>query len=212
MLYNKCGSSLTFDDIVRYPSRLGDTLGFVLKENAPLIKFLSFSGITSNLENQLTWQVVTTDPLLYFEVEFSTDGLNFSTLEKIQYEKDKQKYQFLHTPTPMTNYYYRVSASRGNGSKIYSEQLLLTPGIREEVVQVGPNPVNQLLRVSLDLPVANKLNIRILGVDGKIVQVLQKQSTVGNQSLDLNFSGLMAGLYYVEINTGKKYIFKVIKQ
>ena len=211
VLYNKCGSSSTFDNIVRYPSRLGDTLGFVLKENAALIKFLSFSGITSNLGNQLAWEVAPTDQLLYFEVEFSTDGLNFSTLEKIQYEQDKQKYQYLHTPTPMANYYYRVSATSENGSQIYSEQLLLRTGITE-VVQVGPNPVNQLLHVTLDLPVANKLNIRILDVDGKIVQVLQKQSTVGNQSLDLNLSGLMAGLYYVEINTGKKYIFKVIKR
>ncbi|MFL5746547.1 MAG: T9SS type A sorting domain-containing protein [Niastella sp.] len=215
VLYNKCGSSSTFDDITRYPSRLGDTLGVLLKNSYGIIKFLSFSGITSNLGNQLAWQVAPTNELSYFEVEFSKDGVYFSNLVKIQYEQDKQQYEYLHNPPPLPNYYYRVRATSTNGSKSYSEQILLVPAITEpetERVQARPNPVNQFLHVTLYMPVENKIKIRILSTDGKVIKVLQKQLTTGSQSLDLDFSGLLSGLYYVEIITTKKYFFKVVKQ
>jgi hypothetical protein len=210
VLYNKCGSSSTFDDTVRYPYWLGDTLGVVLKDSISNTRFLSFSGITSNLGNQLTWQVATTDSLLYFEVEFSTDGTNFSSLGKIQYEQDKQQYQYLHSQPPQANDYYRISATSRNGAKFYSEQLLLRPGVTGSV-QVGPNPVNQVLHITVNLPSAGNANIKVLSADGKVVKVLQSRLTGGNQSLNLNFSGMLPGLYYVEIATPARYVFKVMK-
>ncbi len=211
VLYNKYGSSSTYDNIKRYPSWLGDTLGVLIHDSVDNIKFLSFTGTTSSLGNQLTWEVSPTDKLLYFEVEYSTDGINFSTLASIPFERNKQIYQYLHNQSPLTNAYYRISATLDNDARIYSERLLLIPSITE-VVQVGPNPVTQLLHVTLLMPEVNKTNIRIFNADGKLIKAWQKELAIGNQSTDLNFSGLPAGLYYVEITTTKKYVFKVIKQ
>ncbi|WP_207514619.1 T9SS type A sorting domain-containing protein [Longitalea luteola] len=211
VLYNECGSSSTFDDINRYPSWLGDTLGILLKTNSDaIIKFLSFSGISSYSGNKLTWQVPLTDKLSYFEVEYSQDGVYFSKVGNLQYERDKQVYEYQHNPPLLSNYYYRIKATTANGSKSYSEQLLLTLNLTEGV-QLRPNPVRQLLHVTVDVPREDKLNIRILSVDGKVVKVFQKQLAMGNQSIDLDLSALMSGFYYVEVNTTKRYFFKVLK-
>jgi hypothetical protein len=212
VLYNKCGSSTTFDDNVRYPYWLGDTLGVLVKEDPAIIKFLSFSGNMSNVGNQLTWQVAPADKLLFFEVEYSTDGVHFSNIAKVQYERDKQIYDYLHSPASSPNYYYQITAVSSNGAKSYSKQILLSGLIEAGGIQVRPNPVNQFLHVTLNVPEANKARIRVLSTDGKVVQVMEKQLAIGNQSLDLNFSGLPAGLYYVEVNTTKRYFFKVIKR
>ncbi|OQP52867.1 hypothetical protein A4H97_24545 [Niastella yeongjuensis] len=212
VLYNKCGSSSTFDDSIRYPFWLGDTLGVLVKESIPIIKFLSFSGTTSNAGNELTWQVAPTDKLLLFEVEFSKDGIYYSNTAKIQYERDKQAYEYLHNPSSASKYYYRISAISANGSKSFSKQILLPVLTKTNEIQVGPNPVNQFLHITLNEREENKAKIRILSVAGKVVQVLEKQLTIGSQSLDLNFSGLASGMYYVEIKTTKRYFINVIKQ
>ncbi|MBX9733959.1 MAG: T9SS type A sorting domain-containing protein [Chitinophagaceae bacterium] len=75
-------------------------------------------------------------------------------------------------------------------------------------ISMYPNPVRDRLIISLDKRIAGIKIIRLVDATGRSIS---SQQITGHTST-INFSGLANGIYYVEINQGKKrFIRKVIK-
>jgi hypothetical protein len=75
-------------------------------------------------------------------------------------------------------------------------------------ISMYPNPVRDRLIISLDKRIAGIKIIRLVDATGRSISSQQ----ITGHTTTINFSGLANGIYYVEINQGKKrFIRKVIK-
>ena len=76
----------------------------------------------------------------------------------------------------------------------------------------SPNPVIDNLRISIPSSISEEqINAYIFDVSGKLLwnQVLTKQNS---GFIDISFSNLSKGVYFVKLNLDRPEIFKIIKK
>jgi subtilisin-like proprotein convertase family protein len=66
-------------------------------------------------------------------------------------------------------------------------------------MEVFPNPARQMANLRLQRPLAADANVRMLNVQGQLVQ--QQILPAGQQQLEFNTSVLSDGIYFIELNT-----------
>ncbi|MEM8527997.1 MAG: M36 family metallopeptidase [Bacteroidota bacterium] len=69
----------------------------------------------------------------------------------------------------------------------------------KNVLKLFPNPAADFAHLTFKSPINTTMELRILGVDGKLYQQQQQKAQVGYNYLPLDLSGLTAGFYFVQI-------------
>lgn len=110
---------------------------------------------------------------------------------------------------PTTNKSHVITYGLKGSNKLSSFQPHLTTSVKEETqnsfssVAVYPNPVKDLVTLSLNLNKAAKLNIQILDLTGKQVnEGLTQNFNAGAQAMVLNTEALENGIYFVRVSSG----------
>ena len=82
-----------------------------------------------------------------------------------------------------------------------------TVGVKElsnaSNLNLFPNPANQSATLNYESNVVTKLNVIISDITGKEVQQQSTQTSVGNNTLELNIETLESSVYFVTITDGK---------
>ncbi len=101
-----------------------------------------------------------------------------------------------------------IAFLEGNVDGDYScTPVSVEPAILETAVSLFPNPVHSYLNI--DLPNAIEAEITVFNILGKQV----KQSQIISNSSEINFSNLVNGIYFLEVNIGRQQrTFKVVKE
>lgn len=74
---------------------------------------------------------------------------------------------------------------------------------------VFPNPARDFAKITFELKESNNLNIRIVDVAGREVQIFENQSlSVGKNELDIDLTDLKSGNYFVQLVTEKGIMTK----
>jgi hypothetical protein len=157
------------------------------------------------------WSVQNETDVVSYELEHSLDGVNFNGVGVVAaYDGSApyKVYSLLHTSPIVGNNYYRVAATRKDGSVLYSEiEKVYFDG--KAAVSIYPNPVRSQLNISLNNTSNKNINIRLINDRGQ--QVLEKSFTGSNSFIDM--SKLTAGNYILVIDDGKSIkTYKVQKQ
>ena len=91
-------------------------------------------------------------------------------------------------------------------------------GVREEIeptfgLNVAPNPFSNELSISLDLPKSGNLNISLLDLQGRKIQLNSSRFSAGPTTTSLNIpDNLGKGVYFLQVEfEGKTEVKKVIK-
>lgn len=88
--------------------------------------------------------------------------------------------------------------------------------IQENSKQTGiyPNPSKGKVMVGFTLPVAGKINLRVVNSNGKYLTTLNKLFPAGYQQQELDMSGKAAGIYHVMVTgeKGMRQVFKLVIQ
>ncbi len=72
----------------------------------------------------------------------------------------------------------------------------------DESLRIYPNPVSSQAKVLFSLPAAGNVSLRIVDASGNTLKMLfNGRLQQGDQSINLNVSGLMQGIYYVNLVT-----------
>jgi hypothetical protein len=66
-----------------------------------------------------------------------------------------------------------------------------------------PNPANQYVILNYESNLVTELNVTISDITGKEIQHQSTQTSVGNNTLNLNIEALESGVYFVSIRDGK---------
>ncbi|MFK7970238.1 MAG: T9SS type A sorting domain-containing protein [Bacteroidia bacterium] len=78
---------------------------------------------------------------------------------------------------------------------------LRTAGETEVVMQAYPNPVNDLLRVDLDIQTSESVNLRLTDLAGRSIYE-QTVNQNGNQTISIRTADLAPGIYTLQVRQG----------
>lgn len=135
-----------------------------------------------------------------FEVQKSTDGINFVPLQFIagainsNQLKEYQHYDF--EVQPNQKYYYRLKQVDLNGDYQYSNivEAILSD---KPIITVYPNPANEYVNILSSQGWKGKVNVKLYNLLGELIN----ENTFDSQSIIYSLKGVAAGQYLLKIET-----------
>lgn len=206
---NPCNSSAVFtgslDDLIAYNRVLSSTevsnlYNFLNASPLPLY-WISFIGEINNNNIKLKWEVEKIVNNDHFEVEHSTDGINFSVISSVPDNAgiangSKTDYSFIHTSPSNGNHFYRIKQIDIDGKYSYSTTIRLTVHNSFIGLSLKSNPVHdELVIINQNQQLMRQLII--MDISGRI---LRKQEINSNAtSAELDVRSLPSGYYLLKV-------------
>jgi hypothetical protein len=168
------------------------------------IKLISFNGIHENgSKNTLIWKVESETNFKHYELQFSCDGINFSTVQTIQPQQGSalKTYQAQHSPVSCNDLknYYRLKIVNLDNTAEYSQVVALTKHAKYTKPTLFPNPsIGSGNKVRILGNLTNLVEIKIASSSGQVLKTYN-----GNLNFVLNEltlpSKMLAGKYIVQL-------------
>jgi len=152
---------------------------------------VQLSGNTS----LVNWKTFTEINSRTFEVERSTDGIQFTAIHNraaAGNSNAERRYQYQDLLAFSGTYYYRIKAVDADGRIIYSDIKQVTYKTNGQIV-AGPNPFESVINIS---NIANTQKIDLLDMAGRIL-ISRKIKNETSSILDATL--LPAGVYHLKI-------------
>jgi hypothetical protein len=208
-----------------YKGGPGDGHAMAFLANAVLLPVTleSFTGEWQKTDALLKWRTSSEINTSHFEIEKSTDGIQFISIGKQSAAGNSgvlKAYQFTdvnamqNLPANKNTIYYRLRTVDKDGEYYYSAIVVLkfTPGsTKPMVLSVYPNPAKQFIVISVNAEMLqHKPVIRLISMNG--TAVITKNMTALNERLELERTA--AGIYMLVLidDQGNKYTERIIKE
>lgn len=168
----------------------------------------TFSGVYQKQTAQLTWETAMEQALDRFEVEYSTDGVQYRYAGKVAARNKPSAYGFEHYFPFDGRLYYRLKMIDQDGSHRYSNIITLQ-GREQSSALIFPSLVNDGL-LYID-PVGDMASLRITSMNGTVVLQHNLEGKQGRQQI--NVSHLAQGMYLVYLEgPGSRAMQKIVLQ
>ncbi len=168
----------------------------------------SFTGKISNQKINLQWTISNQINTQQFNIEKSTDGINFITINTLPAAINRvEQITYSYTDEiPTDNFvYYRIKQIDKDGTWMYlCNTVKMSNSSQLKECSIFPNPANKIVNVQLPTHLINA-TIYILNTSGQLVY--SQKATAINQII--NVSKLNNGTYYIQIT---KQNIKQLKQ
>ncbi len=158
----------------------------------------AFSGSLQNNKALLSWQTVTELNNQYYEVEHSSDGINFTPVGRVNGNGNStasHNYTFTQSNLTTGKHYYRLAQHDLDGSVRYSQIIVLSFKSYLKL-QLSPNPTVSFINITAATTVQG-LPYTISSSAGQIV----KKGVLNSQQI--NVQQLTQGQYWLSIETSK---------
>ena len=182
---------------------------------APILLDLEDMVFTLDQANdhaQLHWELEHLGDLVGFELEYSSDGIDFKSFA--DFEAEGLSYDYIDpTLRSGTVAYYRIKAWHEDGSFEYStiQAMRLEQGVAK--LKVFPNPVRQDLQVQLTLPKAATYQLELYATDGRRVWSQQTDLQAGINECPISMNDFPSGWYTLHIRSGSNQLVRrIVKQ
>lgn len=167
------------------------------------VKLLSFNAVANNKTSQLNWELADVGTLAYSQVEYSLNGIQFMSLDKVNAVQGKLQYHYNHGPLTAGIYYYRILFVEKDGSRTYSAIRTVTVGdiLNTRIVGLSQTTIRgaATLNVQILLRQPAKASARITNNSGQVIYQSEQTLPKGNVQMTLNLPYLPAGVYYVHV-------------
>ncbi len=166
----------------------------------------SFTGYKESNKNILNWETATEQNNTGFEIQKSTDGVEFKKIGFVLSKAENGtsnyeiKYNFTDAlPATGTNY-YRLRQLDKDGKEFISNVVVLKSNVKlAEIVSLYPNPVKDNLNVSVNSSITDKVSLVITDISGKTVIQQNYPLNNGTNNIQVKTATLVAGTYLVKI-------------
>lgn len=156
------------------------------------VKITTFTGSTKEYGNELKWRNENDNETASYELEYSCDGVNFSTASTVN-ATGRMDYSSVDNNKCNNAIYYRLKAIAKNTSIEYSKIIKLG-ALKETDVRIYPNPVvNGKMQVEIS---ASNATIIIYDINGR--ERLNRRITASG-FVSLNVNHLLSGTYLVKV-------------
>jgi hypothetical protein len=179
------------------------------------LRITQFNGAVQIKQVVLTWTSQDTDPTATFTVQYSTDGVNYQSLQSIVPKKGslENTYQYVDRNPANGLNYYRLQVNNTTG-KYYSSVILIKYAGQPVVVKkLFPVPASKFIYLDIVSPARQTLSIDILNSSG--IRVKTKSFTPGNSEsiIPIAINELPSGTYFMRIHSagGESIIQQFVK-
>lgn len=164
----------------------------------------------------LTWITASEQNSDYYNVEKSTDGINFTVINRVNAagttQLETQYFTVDENPARGVNY-YRLNMFDKDGASKYSE--VRAVNILEDaydMLTVFPNPTSGITEVIFNSYAKEDVLLTVQSSNGAVVVNTTVPAKNGGNKLDLDMAGQAAGVYIVTVTTSRKtYKSKLVK-
>lgn len=170
------------------------------------VELIAFDGREESDGVLLSWTTASEFDNAYFQIEHSTDGIDFQAIGKVAGKGTRaslSNYSFIdHQPSTGINYYLLKEVDT-DGQYEYSR--IISVYLKTDDVIIAPNPAHDMISITAPEPEAV---VRLLDFTGTLIRTW---TLADSRFADL--SGLPKGMYYIEIQTGnRKVVKKIIRE
>ena len=169
------------------------------------VNFKGFYAIKQGDNAKLSWDVSGDEKNNYFQIQRSTDGRNFSNIQKVEALKNGRSDNSYETmdlnlsKLGSKEVYYQIAQFDQDGTKNMSPVRKLSVDGLGKAVVAYPNPTPANAKLVVDAPEAGKGQIILRDNLGRQVQNINAQFNKGINQFELQMSGLSNGDYKVTV-------------
>lgn len=208
------GASLSTS--LRHDSSTLTTFSYItgLTLNVPLpVNLLRFSGSQSGPQDVLSWSTAEEMNSRSFNLQHSTDGVDFTTIGQIESKAEKGHsheildYSFVHAAPVAGHNYYRLEQVDIDGQITISGKVIdlyREPGYS---IEIYPNPAADQLHLRFDVAEQSQCTMRILDLYGRLLRTTAWTAETGNHTMNLDISDLTPACYLLQMNCNGSQVY-----
>jgi len=162
-----------------------------------------FTGNAINQGNLVKWVTSTEINNDYFNLQASTNGVNFRTIATIAGEGNSNTpiaYEHLDRAAAKGTTYYRLIQTDYDGTQSKSHVIDVSRGETAfNITDLYPIPTSDLITLQFVAPQQSEINIEVFDLIGHTLLEYQRTADGGITQMDINVEHLPAGVYFVSI-------------
>ncbi|WP_370086680.1 T9SS type A sorting domain-containing protein [Ekhidna sp.] len=196
------GNGNYFDDFTQGQSgEFASVPDYLYNHDSPLpVELISFKVTLKNGNNaELAWitaQEINND---HFEIEYSTDGLEFENIGEVTGNgttNEVSEYSFTHSGLKSGFNYYRLKQVDFDGQYEYSEIKRVSLGAFEDVsISIYPNPTDERTTIRVNDGIATQIELITLG--GTVLKSIRYEEGMTSHTFDV--TNLESGMYLIRV-------------
>lgn len=202
-----------YTDATFFPNNTGDQGGidlvgitgmFIQQDVAPT-RFVQFSAVESNDKVQLKWTTENESSVDNYEVERSEDGQTFNTIAKVSKAgssngNNTYYYEDNLSGVASSEVFYRIKQYDHDRSFYYTRVISVKRSINNAAIRLYPNPVQDVLNMSLVNSGSSQVKVSIINSTGTLVRSEAASLSNGNNYLTITgMDRLPSGIYYLSV-------------
>jgi hypothetical protein len=168
------------------------------------VDLVSFHATATELGNLLQWQTASERDNDFFEIQRSTDALNWEGIAKITGTGNSDQpiaYQYLDSNPLVGRVFYRLKQVDFDGAFEYSFIVSVVtgelPGFK--VLQVFPNPTTGDIQASYVSNNDTPIKVSLMNTMGQVLLVKEVFNTFGSNQISIAIPGNQAGIYILRL-------------
>ena len=179
--------------------------------NALPVELVGYTGSQNGNTVALEWTTLSEKDNDFFEIERSTDGLNFVTIGFVQgagNSTEKLAYSFADNAPESGLAYYRLSQVDYDGTRSYADRLVSVAYTADGFISltVAPNPTRGQFSVRITGPTNGVA--KLLTQSGKPIRIID----IRNLTESIDISDLPSGIYILQYQSGENVVHeRVVK-
>ncbi|HMO62738.1 MAG TPA: T9SS type A sorting domain-containing protein [Ferruginibacter sp.] len=176
------------------------------------VKFLGFSATKKGLDAVLTWAVENESSVTdRYEVMRSLNGRDFTKVATVAPKNNgltSNTYELTEVNLAATLrmstgvVYYRIKQIDKDGASAITESRSIRLDGKGFGVNVYPNPVKSLAKLTIDLDQATDVMITVTNASGQQIKTMQLQGLKGTNFQDVDMARLAGGNYIIKVQAG----------
>jgi hypothetical protein len=176
------------------------------------ISLVNFSGKANKTGNDLHWNTANEQNNKGFEIQRSTDGVNFAPIAFVNsladngYSSINLNYTYTDSKVQAGKVFYRLKQVDYNQTAKMSEIISLYTELADNLAISRLVANSSKLAFVVNAPAAQKLSFVVYDASGKVVASKNTAVTIGINSLEIDIANCPSGVYLLQIGGNSKFV------
>ena len=158
------------------------------------VKLAYFNAAISNCNSLINWKAEVEENFSRYEVEYSKDGISFTTVAKVNSKGNAAVYSVKHS-AEQGKACYRLKFVDLDGKMVYSTIISLDVNCNKSSVSVYPNPAKNYVNVLITGAEKKETSAQLFNAAGQMI--LHK--TLQNGTTQVDISKMASGIYMFKL-------------
>ncbi len=180
------------------------------------VTLINFTGNETADGNALSWATLTETNSRHFELEKAYNSTQFQAIAVIDAAGNSSSsrfYNYLDVKPLKGDNFYRLKMVDRDGTFKYSKVVLINNKNEYSGIRLYNNPTRRNGISSLIITNGERGNSEVIisNLSGQVVKTLRVSNTTGTQQMDLDATGLAAGIYIITYRSSEGKVLDSIK-